>query len=191
MSNAEAPDVHVEDIVDKEGVPIVNSAEFDVSMQKSLAKEQHVAGLEATALRAGGEAKLREAEAVAQPDEASGQAFVDSYQKREGALQDAEILLGSSATAEETAFQARQGLKRNEETSASHVDENLPEYVQTATSLANTALSSRVGQKVAVTGKQDGLVGFTEAKLVDPATQNQDIAPPTAVAGPEAGQSAE
>jgi len=160
---------HVEDIVDNENVPIVNSAEFDVSMRKSLEAEKRKAELERDALRAGGEAKLKEAEAIAPPPDAHGKEFVGPYEAYNETLGDAETLLNSSAVADERAFKAEQDLKRTIKMSRAHVDENLPEYVEAATLLANEDLKKRLGHKVIVTSKTDGIVSFKNVELVDPA----------------------
>jgi hypothetical protein len=164
-------------IADKDGASIVKTAEAQVAAKRQLAYQQRVARVQEEALKAGVQTKLEAAQALDPETTDSKRGY---FQQRGDLYQDANILSGSANDANERAYKAGKEIKQNDEASIAHLNENLPAYVETATRLANTALASRVGQRALVTSIQDGVVGFTDVKPVDPATQNQDVVLPKA-----------
>lgn len=155
-----------EDVVDEEGYPIADNAVMDVALVENWAKEQHEAELERDALRAGGEAKLEEAQRLTPTDGTPPNEVPAAFEQRGGAYNDANHLIQKSMENDDRAFRARQQVKEITETSRKHVDKNLPAYVEAATIEANEDLGQRLGRIVPVT-RGGEIVGFNNIELVN------------------------
>lgn len=163
------------DIVDETGYSIVKASQDTVEENRKLAKAKRAHELEVAALHGAKEVKLQAVTDLDRPEDRAGPETAEYYRQRGELLEDAASLSESATTAEIHAYHHSFAIKESNEEAATHVDENLPAYIQAATEMANVQLEPRAGQKAAVTSRQEGLVGFTEVTPVDPARSNQDV----------------
>lgn len=166
------------DIVDDSGRSIAEVTKDGVEMHNRLAEQKRTHDLERDALQAAKDAKLQATVDLDKPDAQTGPEVAEYHRQKNELFEDARLLGGSSEISGTRAYHHELAIKEHDQGHAAHVNENLPAYVQTATEMANAQLEPRAGEKVVVTSREEGLVGFTEVTPVDPARSNQDVGPP-------------
>jgi hypothetical protein len=181
MSQEAFPRNNDGDIVDDSGYPIIKTAQSTADEYRELAEKKRTHKLQREALDDAKQAKLKASEELVRPEAEVGSKVSAYHRERDELLEDARLLGDSEETA---ALQAQSYSLAVEEASrdaATHVDENLPAYVQAATEMANAELEPRFGQRAPVVSREEGLIDLVEVTPVDPARSNQDVnRPPSA-----------
>ncbi len=176
MSQPERPFVSIQNITDQQGTPIVEAAAAQVAASRGLTREHQVASVEESALKLGRDANLKELDDLHAQASPSEKTTRDFFEEKDRLQAEAQILSESAYAANERAFRAAQKLKANDQEAAAHVNENLPEYIEAATRMADADLQSRIGQKAITFTRSEGIAGYDTVSLVNPATNNEDIA---------------
>lgn len=165
-----APIYPIEEIVDQEGLSIIEVSQEQVERQKKLGEHERTSMLHNEAFNAAADSKVDQAEGFTYPGAQIGE--------RAAALtliDDANTLRLSAIDSRNTAYDLRHEMEEQKERSSEHARENLPEYIDVAARLANSDLHSRVGLDVPISTKDGSIVGTKKVELVDPATKNEDI----------------
>lgn len=171
MSHPEELNTVMRNIVDQEGVPIIETAERQFEAQRTLSRERRVASVHAKTFQKAKDDKRKELKLEGEMDSS------ECGWKREFELLDElDIIIDGLGIANETASRAEQQLEQNDRASAAHVAENLPQYIEAASYLANLDLQRRIGTLTAIRTQGGLVVDFRTVTLVDPAMRNEDVA---------------
>lgn len=140
---------------------IVAGAEKEVTIQRALTHMERIASLKEEALSRQFDRKFEQFMGLTVNRMVQGVQTQTEWERQQVLHDEAESLGIRSQTMAEKSLKARHEMDQNKKESAAHVAENLPQYIEVATDLANAEIQQRTD--------------YVAADLLDPATRNEEV----------------